>query len=248
VAALVVILGLVALLFSMIGLGGALLYNPVLLWFGYDFKEAVIPTSLFLGVLTSASATWTYHRHRLPDYPMGLSMAAAALATAPVGALLTTLLPTRALLLLFSLVLVAAGLRSLLHPQRHLPTPRRGVRRRLYLGLLVGSGVGLAAGLLGVGGGVFLVPVLLGMGYDARTAVATSSLAVVFSTASGFASHVVVGHLAGHLLLPAALAVLLGSQVGSRLASEKVPGVVLERMFGAVLLAVAAKMLWGLGG
>lgn len=52
----------------MLGLGGALVYNPLMVWFGYDFKSVVVPTGLLLNGLTAASAAWAYYRREMIDF------------------------------------------------------------------------------------------------------------------------------------------------------------------------------------
>ncbi len=98
-----------AFLFSMLGLGGAMVYNPLMLWFGYDFKTVVVPAGLLLNGLTAASAAWVYHRRKMIDFTAGLPLVVTSAVGAPLGALLTQVVPTTLLLWLFAILVLLSG-------------------------------------------------------------------------------------------------------------------------------------------
>ena len=238
------ILGL-AVLFSMLGLGGAMVYNPLMLAFGYDFKTVVAPTGLLLNGLTALSAAWVYFRRGLIDFSVGVPLTVAAALGAPVGAWFAQWVPTRTLLLVFAGVVGLTGAHMLLQSRR----PEAAVRvrgtpwTRALAGMMVGSTVGALAGMLGIGGGFLFVPLLVALGYPTKVAAATTALAVVFSSFSGLLGHWAVGHWEPRLMLGASVAVVVGSQLGARLmASHRLQSHHLKRMFGVVLLLIAAKL------
>ncbi len=74
-----------AFIFSMLGLGGAMVYNPILVWFGFDFKEVVVPTGLLLNGLTAASAAWVYYRQRMIDFHISLPLVITSAIAAPLA-------------------------------------------------------------------------------------------------------------------------------------------------------------------
>ena len=236
-----------AFLFSMLGLGGAMVYNPLLVWFGYDFKSVVIPTGLLLNGLTAASAAWVYYRRRMVDLGIALPLVVTSTLAAPLGGYVTQFLPTRLLLGLFTLAVLLAGGRMLLLSGDAEPEAVRGtVRQRAVLGAGLGLGIGFIAGLLGIGGGFLIVPLLMLMGYPTKVAAATSAFAVVFSSAGGLLGHLAVGHFDGPLMVITALAVIVGSQAGARVMHTRMQPRHLKRMFGVVLLLIAGKLAVGL--
>lgn len=246
---LVLLIAMGAFFFSMLGLGGAMLYNPLMVWFGYDFKEVVAPTGLLLNGLTALSAAWVYYRKRLVDVSAAFPLTVGAAVGAPAGAYITQFLPTRTLLVMFSGALVLAGTRMLLVSGRSDAETLRGspVQRSLVAGA-VGLTVGAIAGMLGIGGGFLFVPLLLALGYPTKVAAATTSVAVVFSSFTGFLGHIAVGHFDWPLMVAAGIGVLIGSQMGARMMVIRMNPRTLKQMFGFVLLAVAAKLIGGLGG
>ncbi|MFP4561263.1 MAG: sulfite exporter TauE/SafE family protein [Thiohalorhabdus sp.] len=233
-----------ALAFSLLGLGGGVLYVPLLDGLGYDFKRVAIPTALLLNGLTTLSAAVAHARAGLVDWRGGLPMASTSLAAAPLGALGTRYLATETLVLLFALGLVAAGSRMLAAAGRAEPEALLPAGRRAILTAAAGLGVGAVAGLLGIGGGFLVLPLLLAVGYPTKQAVATSAFIVVFASFSGFAGHVAVGHLHWLLLVGTGLAAVAGAQLGARLMRERMRPSWVKRAFGLLLLGVAARMVW----
>jgi uncharacterized membrane protein YfcA len=104
--------------------------------------------------------------------------------------------------------------------------------------------MGIVAGLLGIGGGVFIVPLLVHtLGVPAKTAAATSMFIVVFSSFSGFIAHLSIAPLDWSFTLPAALLAIVGGQIGSRIMTEKLKGRTVKRIFGFVLLVFVLRLV-----
>jgi len=235
----------VSFLFSMLGLGGALIYLPVLTWAGFPVKGVAIPLALLLNGLTTLIALVPYFRGRLVDWNGGLGMTVGAFVFAPVGALASGALPVRLLLTLFALAVVAAALRMLLTARRPEPKALMPLRKRLIIGAVVGILAGFMAGLLGIGGGFIMSPLLMWMGYETKRAVATSAFAVTFSSFSGFAGHAAQGHFYPGLTVLLAFAVLVGAFTGSHFMARKAKSSRVKQVFAFVLFGIATKLLWG---
>ena len=114
--------------------------------------------------------------------------------------------------------------------------PKRGAltsRQRVILGVSAGSILGFLTGLIGRGGGSFVVPLLYISGRAPRAAAATSALVVTGSGISGFISHLATAASPDWgIWLAAALAVLAGSQIGSRLMSTRMKPRAVKVIFG----------------
>jgi uncharacterized membrane protein YfcA len=93
----------------MLGMEGSQRYIPILFWLGMDFKTEAIPLGLLLNVATSLSATINYLRNRLVRWRVGLTVGAAMVALAPVGALVNTGLSAKVLILLFAVFTIGAA-------------------------------------------------------------------------------------------------------------------------------------------
>ncbi|MGQ9815144.1 MAG: TSUP family transporter, partial [Candidatus Roseilinea sp.] len=98
-------------------------------------------------------------------------------------------------------------------------------------------------GLLGVGGGNFILPVLSWLGLDAKTAAGTTALIVVFSSLSGFLGHATLSGLDPLFLAIMAVMAAAGSLVGSQLMKTKVSSAQLKKIIGVLLWLIAVKMI-----
>jgi len=232
----------IAFVFSMLGMGGSQLYIPILFWSGLDFKTQAIPLGMLLNVVNTSSAAVTYARKRLTDWRVGLMFGLTMLVFAPLGAWLNVSLPTKPLIVIFAVftaiaaVLMLSGWRP-----RKGPLGRRG---RTVLGLAGGGTLGFMAGLIGRGGGSFVVPLLYMAGLEAKSAAATSALAVTFSGTSSFVSHLATAARPDWTLWALCVAaVLAGSQLGSRVMAVKLKSGAVKHVFGVVLLGIAAVLI-----
>ncbi len=232
----------IAFVFSMLGMGGSQLYIPILYWMGMDFKTEAIPLGMLLNVVNSASAAITYGRKKLIKWRVAIPFAAAMMLFAPLGVWMNVQLPVKPLLVFFALFTAAAAVLMLSgwKPKRGDMSPRG----RVALGLTAGSGLGTIAGLIGRGGGSFIVPLLYIAGLEAKFAAATSAFVVTCSGVSSFVSHLATAaNPQWPIWISTVLAVLVGSQLGSRLMASKMKSRAVKQVFGWVLLGVAALII-----
>jgi len=124
--------------------------------------------------------------------------------------------------------------------------PKRKVeskRAEVIVGVIAGSFLGLVVGFAGRGGGAMVVPVLLLSGLEPREAAATSSLIVTCSALSGFIGHLPKARFHPSVTVGTLLAVLLGSQLGSRFMASRIRPKGVRYLFGGLLLLVAVLFL-----
>lgn len=234
---------ILSFIFSMLGLGGAMLYIPVFHWFGYDFK-AVIGIGLLLNGITALSAAVVYWRSKMIDVRGSIPLVISSIIGAPVGAYFTKMLPTKTLILLFAIGMLFAGGRMLFtanHPDKD---TMMEPKLRLFLMGAGGFVIGAIAGLLGVGGGFLFVPLMLMIGYPTKRAAATSAFAVILSSFSGFAGHLASGtHLDSTLFVFTTIAVIIGAGAGARVMRDKMKAQWIKGMFAVVLVGVGIQLI-----
>ncbi|RLD97924.1 MAG: sulfite exporter TauE/SafE family protein [Aquificota bacterium] len=231
----------ISFVFSMLGMGGSQLYIPILYWLGMNFKHEAIPLGLLLNVATSASAAVTYYRHGLIRVRLAIPFALAMIACAPIGAFINFQVSTKLVILVFALFTLAGSILAYTNwkPQKKVETKKA----ELTLGLTAGSILGLVVGFAGRGGGAMVVPILLMSGLEAKAAAATSSFIVTCAAISGFLGHLPKAHFDPFLTAGTLLAVLIGSQAGSRLMAGKMKPRGVRYVFAGVLFLVAVLLL-----
>jgi uncharacterized protein len=242
--AVIAIIFILGFIFSMLGLGGAMLYIPVFHWFGFDFKSVAIPTGLFLNGITAVSAAIYFLREKMVDVKGGMPMVITSFIGAPIGAWFTHISSTEILMILFALGMATSGTKMILSSNNAEATELMPFKKRALITASAGLFIGFLAGLLGIGGGFLFVPLLIAIGYPTKQAAATSSFVVVFSSFSGFAGHVAEGHFNLPLLIYSSVAVIIASQIGARVMKEKMKAKWIKQIFGLLLIAVAVKLSW----
>lgn len=229
-------------LLAMAGLGAAFLFVPLFYYLGVPLAEAT-PTALLLNVVSLLFATINYWRGKLINWRVGLPVLVAAVILSPLGARLTVSVDKNILLAMFAAFLVIAGAMMLFYKAKIREQPlSRPVE--IGAGAGVGSVAGFLGGLLGVGGGNFILPVLNWLGLDAKVAAGTTALVVVFSSFSGFLGHASLGGLDPLFIGIMAVMAAAGSIIGSLLMKTKVSSQQLKRIIGVLLWLIAVKMIF----
>ena len=231
-------------LLAMAGLGAAFLFVPLFYYLGVPLAEAT-PTALLLNVVSLLFATINYWRGKLINWRVGLPVLILAVIISPLGARLTAVANKNLLLWMFAAFLVFAGFMMLFYKAKKREQPlSRTVE--VASGAGVGSVAGFLGGLLGVGGGNFILPVLNWLGLDAKVAAGTTALVVVFSSLSGFLGHATMSTLDPLFIAVMAVMAAAGSIIGSQLMKTKVSNAQLKRIIGVLLWLIAIKMIFDL--
>jgi uncharacterized membrane protein YfcA len=238
---IILIAFLVSVLFSILGLGGAIIYTPLFFWLGVPLLTA-IPMALLLNAITTASASITYFRQHIVDLKIGPPIIFTSILGTIVGSYMASRVDTKILVLMFSVILVIAALRLLFF--NTIKSSINGTEKYL-IGTVGGFLIGVISSLLGIGGGTFVVPMLMVLGLKTKNAVATSAFIVTFMSFSGFLGHFGFGQLQLDLnfVVFAGIAVFIGAQAGSILFFKRTSSRTIEKMFAVVLLIIALKLL-----
>jgi len=232
--------------FSMIGLGGAIFYVPFFYWLTGDFIFSVT-TALFLNLTTSGSAAITYVRKHMVDFKTAIPFLIASTMGAQIGAFFTKIAPVDFLLFMLSLLMLFVG-EEMIFSKVQILYKRKQIKGKLKYLLIVICGllIGLISGMVGIGGGSLIVPLLLAIGFDIKRAAASSGFMVFFTSISAFIAHVSSWNPDFRLIIYIIIAAFSGAQLGSHLMHSRVKAETLQKMFGIVLWLMAAKMLSGL--
>lgn len=230
-----------AALYAAVGHGGASSYLAVMGLF--SFSPAVMkPTALALNILVAAVATIKFYRAGLFRWELFWPFAVASIPAAFVGG--ATQLPSRWYKVLVGVVLLYAAIwmfRSSLKP-----ITREPKQPPPWAAILSGLVIGFLSGLTGVGGGIFLSPLLLYKGWSETRA--TSAVAAPFILVNSISG--LLGHLSGVSQLPATIpvwgaAALIGGWIGASYGSKRAPTPVLRQLLSLVLIVAGVKLVLG---
>jgi len=233
-------------LLTIAGVGAAFILIPVFIALGIDLHIAMA-TALLLNSIAMVFASYRFIKNKLVLWKVAIPILIVATALSPVGAYVSVGLNREVLLWLFVAFLLFAAVMMLFYKSKQKDVESSKTKQITY-GVSVGAFAGFLGGLLGVGGGNFIVPVLVWLGYNPKKASATTSFIVIFSSFSGFLGHATVGNISATLLGLTAVGSALGAIIGAWLMTEKLKREQVKLIIGIVLLGIAAKMIWNLLG
>ena len=227
----------------MVGLGGGLIFSPLFVILGFAKSEAA-SASLFLNLIAAASAAYTYSRKKMVDFSLAIPLIISSSLAAPIGSYLNVRIDVKPFLIILAGVLALAGLRMLMSPSDDVEVVTVGASKKIIGGIGIGAAIGVMGGLLGIGGGVFIVPLLIYvMKTPTKIAAASSTFIVCFSSLTGFLGYVSMEKTNWLFILPAAVASFAGGQAGARIMSASLKGKSIRVIFSIILFVLCAKLL-----
>jgi len=245
----------IAVAMAMVGRGGGNFYVPSLILAGSSMHQAATTGQLIL-VCTALAALLIYGTKGVVDWKLALVIDPPTDVMALVGGYFAHWLPGSSLKLVFAGLLVLAGFLMLgQSPQDRTGSKRKfGFWRRhfagydyvvnLWLAIPITAATGLVAGMVGISGGSFKIPLMvLACGVPMRTAIGTSSAMVAATALMGFIGHSAAGDLNVGWALPTAAAAVAGGLVGGALSLKTDPAR-LKKLFAYSTLLAAAFMTW----
>lgn len=231
-------IGIVAFLYSSVGHAGASGYIAVMTMFSMA-PSAIKSTALVLNIMVACIGTWQFWRAGHFSWNFFWPFAILSIPFAFIGGYLN--LPTHIFKILVGIVLLLSAVKFLTDPKEK-PDPRAPSKPISYG---VGAGLGLLAGFTGTGGGIFLTPLVILMGWArTKTASAVSALFILVNSVSGLA-----GNLSATKYFPTfawsfVAIVLVCGTAGSYFGSRKFPPVIIKRLLAVVLTIAGLKLIF----
>ncbi len=237
---------LVAFLYTSVGFGGGSSYTAILIESGLAW-QLVPPISLLCNITVVTGGVWHFARAGHLNIRFAAPLITASVPAAFLAGAVRLTEPT--FLSVLAIALFVSGVLMLLDRQWHKDEqtrPELGTMALLTLGLLLGG----LAGITGIGGGIYLAPVLHFFRLaEAKTVAATASLFILVNSLAGLAGQLTKLGAEANILLDASylvlpVAVLLGGQLGSRVGANLLPAAPIRRLTGLVVLIVSIRLLW----
>lgn len=229
---------LAALAYASVGHGGASGYLAITALLGFAPAQ-MAPSALILNILVSGLAFIVYRRAGHYDPALLWPFALASVPAAFAGGLLTVPRGAYSGLLVAALLFAALRL-ALSRPQDSVRLPAAIPMR---IALPIGAVIGLLSGIVGVGGGIFLSPILILMGWaDAKRTAAASAGFILVNSLAGLYGHASRNPVDAAGLLPLVMAAFSGGLIGSYLGANRFGDVLLRRALAMVLIVAATKL------
>jgi hypothetical protein len=235
---------LTALLYASVGFGGGSTYNALLILHGTDYQ--IVPAiALVCNILVVAGGVWRFGQAGHIQLGKIAPWIAASIPFAWIGGRLP--IPETLFVGILGLALAAAGARLLL--QRNVPEAAATRPRSTWLAAPIGAALGFLSGIVGIGGGIFLAPILHLLRWDnAQSIAGACSLFILANSISGLAGQLaklsdlamIEAFAAYWPLIPA---ILIGGQIGSHLGSTRLSEGLLRRLTAVLVLYVAGRLL-----
>lgn len=228
----------IALFYSMAGFGGGSSYLAVLALCGLPFLEMKL-IALVCNIVVVLNSTVLFRRHKLLKLPKTLPIVLCSIPLAYLGSCIA--LEEQLFKVILCTCLILAALIMIVKPNFKIHKPKSN-----FFEGTIGATIGFLSGLVGIGGGVFLSPILNLSAWDtAKSIAATSSLFILVNSIAGLAGLVTQQeiNIPYPLLTSLVLAVFLGGQIGVRLGIQQVSKIGFKRITGTLIFIVAVRIL-----
>ena len=228
-----------AFVFSLGGVGAAIVLIPILVFMGIP-AEIARPVGLFYNTVSMAGASLNNLKNGRLDVRIGLPIIISSFIFAVLGAYVSSYLPERFILLLFIGFLLFSGITFLVHKKGCCDGFRDDAP---FVRLaLIGAFAGLLSGMLGVGGGGVISPLMLMSGFNPKKTAAVTAFVVPFSSFSGFLTYWAMGSIDWHITLIASIGGVIGATLGTAFMHRNLKPQAVKRILGVILLLMAAKL------
>jgi len=234
---LLMAIGLMAVLYSSVGHGGASGYLAAMALWGL-LPEEMRPAALLMNIVVTSWLLFRFQPYKLMPYKLFWPLVIASTPLAFIGGVIK--IDAEAYRLLVGVMLLLAAVRMLM-----INKAAESIQQPTMIAvLLVGAILGFSAGLTGIGGGVFLSPILLIFGWcSIRQSTAVAAGFILLNSIGGLAGYIVSDQSwpmgAGWLVIAA----LAGCLFGGELAAHRASSLTLQKLLAAVLAIAAVKMV-----
>lgn len=233
-----------ALVYATVGFGGGSTYLALLALWGVPYL--VMPKiALVCNLIVVSGGLYHYICARQLAWRLVVPFLVTSMPMAYLGG--TWALPFEWFRGLLGVALVIAGGHMLWARRWERRAAPVALRRAWLIGPPIGAALGLLSGVVGLGGGIFLAPVLHGLGWGNARQIAAAASGFIFANSLwGLLGQFYrdTASVSWTSIAPLALAVLLGGQIGSRLSVGVLPLRRLQQATGAMIVLIATRILW----
>lgn len=240
---LTLIFFLVSIFYSSVGFGGGSSYLAFMALWAISPNE-MKPTALLCNIIVVAGGTWLFYKRGYITWKHILPLVVLSIPMAFIGGYLP--ISERFFFLLLGAALVSAGLLMFYEVIFLKRSYENDSPKGLVFNSITGSGIGLLSGMVGIGGGIFLSPILhITKWGGARKIAATASFFILVNSVAGLAGQFVKTQfmIDYSVMIPLALTVFAGGQIGSRLGSKYLDPNIVKSLTALLVMYVGLRIL-----
>lgn len=236
----------IAFLYSSVGFGGGSSYLAILSLYSFEYR-LLRTIALVCNLIVVSGGTYLFAKQGHINWKKTLPLVLVSVPLAFIGARIP--FKENVFFILLGSTLIIAGIIMLLEDylrKRSIQNALEGKKAMPVVNGAIGGGIGLLAGSVGIGGGIFLSPLLHIMHWDkAKTIAGTASFFILINSASGLAGQLSQGNLTFDfkMILYMGLSVLVGGQLGSRLSVFKLSQKKVKILTALLVLFAGGRLL-----
>ncbi|MFT7592398.1 MAG: putative membrane protein YfcA [bacterium] len=231
-----------AVFYAAVGFGGGSGYIAILSFSDLPPSELRI-IALFCNIIVVGGGTYLFFKHKLLPFKKVIPFVVTSVPAAFIGG--TILLPNNLFFIVLASCLFLAGILMIVQPHK-VAQPKSS---NIIVNALIGAIIGFVSGLIGIGGGIFLAPILYLMRWDkAKIIAATASFFILVNSISGLVGQYAVTdvQVSWKILLPLLIAVGIGGQVGSRLNINGLSQLWVKRLTAVLVIFASVRIFYKL--
>lgn len=231
--AVAAILFVVSFIYSTIGLGGGSSYTALLAIFGLSYR--LIPgVSLTLNIIVTTLGAINFVRNGYGRTSLIIPFIITSIPMSYLGAMVP--LPAKLFYFILMISLIIVAYRIYFAADIRIKTTL-SKKQQIAFSMMIGVLLGFLSGAIGIGGGVYLVPIIiiLGIGNE-KEAAAAGAIFIIVNSVSGLFARIQLNEIDFVAILPLIIAVMLGGFLGSLLGSSKIKPQTMQKLLGVVIL------------
>ena len=230
-----------SVLYSSVGHGGASAYIAILALTGTPIS-IIKPIGLILNIVVSSIASFRFIKYKLFSLKVLVPVVSGSIPAAFIGGYIS--LPSELYKPLVGLILIVAGLQLIFSSLRNSKI-NKNEHVNVYWAVFIGFCIGLLSGLTGTGGGIFLSPLIIFLGWTSiKGASGTAAVFILFNSISGLLGNISSVHSVPDEIFIYIFAVLMGTLLGTHLGIKKLNQLAVKKTLGVVIIIAGLKFIF----
>jgi len=223
--------------FAIGGVGSAIALVPFLNFMSVPLNVAKM-VGLLVNTISTITASWLNFKKKIVDFNFAIPLIISGLIFSPIGAHSSQFIDEKTVKIILIIFLIISSLLLLFYKK----TPTHNKYKKQWILYIVSGVIAFISGLLGIGGGSFLMPILIFLGYDTKKIAIVLSFIIPFSTFPAFLSYISFIKINWALLEIAFFASILGGFTGNKIMHLKLQPHHIKKIIGVFLVILAIKM------